>query len=273
MRRFTQSRWLLSVGCLAMIGTASVCAQGPNVRRPLTVAERDAWPGRTTASTSAPLKLARQVSNQTYGTPGLPLVEESLDPGPVIGHSEQPYSVRDYSRIYFESARPSVIKVHDIVTIVVDEKSEVIMNQKFNRQKTGKFTADLKEFVRFSDAGNLTSAAGGSPKIDGQLTSGLNTNGVVTDQEGIKYRIAAKVTDVKFNGTIHLEARKEIRNQDDVSEYTLTGEVRAKDIKPDNTASSENIANLQIVKRQKGRVYDSTKRAWGVKILDALSPF
>ena len=78
---------------------------------------------------------------------------------------------------------------------------------------------------------------------------------------------------MKPNGTILLEARKVIQNQDDYSEYTLTGEVRSSDINPDNTASSENIANLQIVKKQQGRVYASTKRNWGVRLLDFLSPF
>ena len=95
----------------------------------------------------------------------------------------------------------------------------------------------------------------------------------MTDSEGIKYRIAATVTDVLPNGVIRIEARKQLQTADDTSIYTLTGDLRSKDVGPDNTASSENIANLQITKSQSGRVYDSVKRNWGYRIYDMLFPF
>ncbi|MFT4559665.1 MAG: flagellar L-ring protein precursor FlgH [Planctomycetaceae bacterium] len=181
--------------------------------------------------------------------------------------------IRDYSLIYIEPPVPPEIKLHDIVTIIVDEKSEVIMNSKFNRQRNSKLKAELKEFVRFGPTGNLVPAALNGPTIDAQLQGTLNSTGQLTDQEGIKYRIAATVVDVLPNGILLLEAKKKIQTQDDVSEYTLTGELRASDVAPDNTASSENIASLNIVKNQGGRVYDSTKRNWGYRLYDLLSPF
>ncbi|MGZ0169759.1 MAG: flagellar basal body L-ring protein FlgH, partial [Planctomycetales bacterium] len=171
--------------------------------------------------------------------------------------------IRDYSWIYIEPPIPDEIKLHDIVTIIVDEKSEVIMNSKFNRQRRSVLKAELKEFVRLGNTGNLAPAAVNAPTIDAQLQGQLNSTGQLTDQEGIKYRIAATVVDVLPNGVLQLEARKKIQTQDDISEYTLTGELRASDVGPDNTASSENIASLNIVKNQTGRVYDSTKRNWG----------
>jgi len=181
--------------------------------------------------------------------------------------------IRDYSWIYIDPPQPQEIKLHDIVTIIVDEKSEVIMNSRFNRQRQSKLKAELKEFVRIGQGGNLAPAALNAPTIDAQLQGTLNSTGQLTDQEGIKYRIAATVVDVLPNGVLQLEARKKIQTQDDISEYTLTGELRATDVNPDNTASSENIASLNIVKQQKGRVYDSTKRNWGYRLYDLLSPF
>tara|TARA_R110002072_G_scaffold302999_1_gene491019 strand:+ start:47931 stop:48884 length:954 start_codon:yes stop_codon:yes gene_type:complete len=192
--------------------------------------------------------------------------------GPVL-HGSHRKRIRDYSWIYIEPPVPPEIKLHDIVTIIVDEKSEVIMNSKFNRQRTSRLLAELKEFVRIGDTGNLAPAALNGPTIDAQLRGQLNSTGQLTDQEGIKYRIAATVVDVQPNGILQLEAKKKIQTQDDISEYTLTGELRASDVGPDNTASSENIANLNIVKNQDGRVYDSTKRNWGYRLYDLLSPF
>ena len=185
----------------------------------------------------------------------------------------QPRKVRDYSWIYIDAPQPKEVKVHDIISIIVDEKSEVTVNSRYNRQRNSTLKAELKEFVRIGDTGNLENAAENSPKIDTQLQSRMQSTGQLTDQEGIRYRIAATVVDVLPNGNIVLEARKSIRTNRDVWEYSLTGVLRSEDIARDNTALSENIANLNIVKRQQGKVYDSTKRPWGVVLYDLLSPF
>ena len=95
-------------------------------------------------------------------------------------------SVRDYSWIYIDAPELREVKVHDILTIIVDEKSEVTMNSRFNRQRNGTLKAELKEFIRFSQAGNLANAAANSPTIDTNLQSRLNSNGQLTDQEGIR---------------------------------------------------------------------------------------
>ena len=233
-----------------------------------------AWPGpQPTARTS------QYSANNRFATNAGQIQQtNAVDPfrlpptGPVMLGTHRK-RIRDYSWIYIEPPVPPEIKLHDIVTIIVDEKSEVIMNSKFNRQRRSNLKAELKEFVRLGNTGNLANAAANAPTIDAQLQGTLNSTGQLTDQEGIKYRIAATVVDVLPNGVLQLEAKKKIQTQDDVSEYTLTGELRASDVAPDNTASSENIASLNIVKNQTGRVYDSTKRNWGYRLYDLLSPF
>lgn len=232
------------------------------------------WPGSPPSS----LRHLQSTSNR-YPANTSPIQQTAaVDPfqfpatGPVMLGTHRK-RIRDYSWIYIETPVPLEIKLHDIVTIIVDEKSEVIMNSKFNRQRTSKLKAELKEFIRLGNRGNLTNAAVNAPTIDAQLQGTLNSTGQLTDQEGIKYRIAATIVAVLPNGVLQLEAKKKIQTQDDVSEYTLTGELRASDIAPDNTASSENIASLNIVKNQNGRVYDSTKRNWGYRLYDLLSPF
>ncbi len=182
-------------------------------------------------------------------------------------------SVRDYSWIYIDAPKAREVKVHDLLTIIVDEKSEVTMNSRYNRQRNGTLKAQLRDFVRFGETGNLTNAATGTPSINATLQSRLQSNGQLTDQEGIRYRIAATVVDVRPNGNVVLEARKTIRTNRDVWEYSLTGVLRSSDINRDNTALSENIANLDIVKRQRGKVYDSTKRPWGILLYDWFWPF
>ncbi len=194
-------------------------------------------------------------------------------PAPSFFDQPQPLRIRDYSWIYIDPPTPRVIKVHDIVTIIVDEKSEVTLNTRFNRTRNNSIEAEIAEFVRIGPEGNLENAAASSPKIDASLQGRIQNTGQVTDQEGIRYRIAATVVDVLPNGNLVLEARKMIRSNKDVWEYSLTGVIRSDDVNRDNTALSENIANLNIVKKQSGKAYDSTKRRWGITLMDWLSPF
>lgn len=216
------------------------------------------WPGYVAPAASQPIQqvaLERPFANHVIGR------RLTLPP---------PVRMSDFSLIH---QQPAELRVFDIVTVVVDEKSELQRNQKFNRQKNARLLADLKEFIRLGPTGNLANAAANNPKIDANLQSNLNSTGQVTDTEGIKYRIAATIMDIHPNGTLVLEAKKVIQTQDGESVYKLTGILRAQDVGPDNTASSENIANLNIMKTQSGRVYDSTKRNWGQRLFDFLTPF
>jgi len=187
--------------------------------------------------------------------------------------SYQPRKIRDYSWIYIDPPEPREIKLHDIITIIVDEKAEVSVRRQFNRQRNATLKAELKDFMRIGESGNLANAAANSPTIDAQLQSRLNSSGQMTDQEGIRYRIAATVVAILPNGNMVLEARKSIRTNGDVWQYSLTGELRSADVASNNTALSENIANLKIVKYQIGKLTDSVKRPWGVYLYDLLSPF
>lgn len=195
-------------------------------------------------------------------------------PGPVVPAVPRRPRVRDYSWIYLDAPPPPrEIKVHDIITILVDEKAEVTINSRFNRQRNGALKAELKEFIRLGDNWNLLNAAENEPTIDTQVQSRLQTSGQATDAEGIRYRIAASVVDVLPNGTIVLEARKTIRTNHEVFEYRLTGRIDSEKIAPNRTAQSEDIAEMSVVRSQKGKIFDSTRRGWGMVLFDWLSPF
>jgi flagellar L-ring protein precursor FlgH len=186
---------------------------------------------------------------------------------------EQPLPLEDYGWLYIDAPQPREIAVNDIITIIVKEQARMSVDSRYNRNRTGTFKAELKEFLRLDDDGNLANAAANQPTIDGNLTSRLQSTGQAAEREEIVYRIAATVMDVKPNGTLELSARKTIVANKELLEYELSGTLRAEDVNRDNTALSENIANLQILKKQRGKVFDATKRTWGVKVLDVIFPF
>jgi flagellar L-ring protein precursor FlgH len=89
----------------------------------------------------------------------------------------------------------------------------------------------------------------------------------------MKFRITAEVIDIRPNGTLVLEGRRTIRANEEVWELSLGGVIRPEDVLPDNTVLSEDVADLRIIKREKGHVVDGYQRGWLLKWLDHYQPF
>lgn len=210
-----------------------------------------------------------------YGPPGMPYAAGSYPP-PVVAPFPgmvRPRRMRELSWIQIDSLAPRQMKVHDILTVVVNEASEVTQNSRFDRQRNATFKFDIREFIRIGETGNLRPAALDNPKIDTQMRNTFNSLGNATSREGMRYRIAATVVDVLPNGTLVLEARKTIHTNGEMWEYRLTGQARSEDVQANNTVLSENIANLHIDKNEHGKVKSSTDRGWLMRMYDALKPF
>ncbi|MCA9014856.1 MAG: flagellar basal body L-ring protein FlgH [Planctomycetaceae bacterium] len=284
-------REAISLGCIVLFCSSVAQAQNPAVpgaveANPNTTIRSSQGTSAANDSQQVPPpkterrkrteKVAAQVDEFGFSAEPLRLTSSlanTFGQGDLYTTSPKPPLIRDYSLIYVPAPEPIVVKVHDIISILVDEKSSVTVDSRFNRNRSETLKAELKEFLRIDEAGNLAPAALNSPKIDAQLQGRLQSTGQLADREGIQYRIAAIVVDIRPNGNLILEARKSIRTNRDVWEYRLTGEIRSKDVNRDNTALSENIANLNIEKHQRGKVYQSTKRPWGVVLYDWFFPF
>jgi flagellar L-ring protein precursor FlgH len=79
--------------------------------------------------------------------------------------------------------------------------------------------------------------------------------------------------DVKPNGTMVVEAVKQITVDKEVQTFKLTGVCRGEDIGVDNSLLSTQLANLSISKQTSGMVHDGTKRGWLNRLIDQISPF
>ena len=211
---------------------------------------------------------------QTAPSAALPAPQTVAAPAVVRpGGPRRVRSMQQLSFTHIPVPEPRVVQVHDIVTILVDEKSEVLIQSRFDRRRTATLEAGINEFLRLDAFGRLVPSATASPGADLEAGVRLQANGGSTDAEGIRYRIAADVVDVLPNGNVVLEARKQIRSKRDTWEYTLTGTIAAEKIRADMTAVSEDIANLRISKDQTGKVSNSTRPGWGLRMFDRFWPW
>src|SRR5260370_672317 len=133
-----KTQQILIAGTMSLALTNGAIAQTP---RQGSVAPNAVAPNAPPAAMIGPAD-----EGMTVGPP-LP----ALPPGPI---PPRPLRRRDLSWIYIDRPRPRKVGVHDIITVIVDEKSESTQNSRFNRQRNTIFNAQLREWIRLNSQGN-----------------------------------------------------------------------------------------------------------------------
>ncbi|MCC9607671.1 flagellar basal body L-ring protein FlgH [Blastopirellula sp. JC732] len=198
------------------------------------------------------------------------LAQRSLPGDPSVPGEQVQGAIRDLSWYYRELPPPRKIQAQDIVHIRVDEAAEMESEGDLNRRKQANFNAILANWVHLENLKAIVpdEQNDGSPQITGQLTSRYRTQGTLETLEEVRFRVAATVLEILPNGTLKLEAQKEIQINNETWTYYLRGICRVEDIDPNNVVMSERLANLSITKRETGHIRDSYKRGWVLKIWD-----
>ena len=190
------------------------------------------------------------------------------------GNGSEP-TLEQSSWIYHRPRPQREVRVHDLVTVLVDEKSVVTSDGEVQRRKSALYDAILNDFVILKGfkAIKPSPQSQGDPRVQGQLTQLYRAEGEMETRQLLQLSISAEVIDIRPNGNLVLEARQRIRVNNEVWEVALSGICRRKDIDGNNSLRSEKIHNLQIFKRQRGHVRDSFRRGWFIRLLDLLHPF
>lgn len=208
-----------------------------------------------------PLKRPAPTENYLYRKP------------PRAGNQLNGASMTQVSWILSPTPAPEEIKVHDIIMVLVDERSVQQQRRQFQRQRQGSYNVELGEFIRIDEAGNLANAAANQPTVELDYERREQNRGNQNVLESLTYRIAASVTSIRPNGNLIIGARKSIVTNRDAWVYQMTGEVNPKHIDANDTVKSEAIVNLNIIKNSTGKIRDSVKRGWMTRVLDIVSPF
>ncbi len=166
------------------------------------------------------------------------------------------------------------IRLNDLITIIVDEKSTVVSEGEMDRRKKAKGDLILKDWILLDGLSAIPDPQSkGDPHISGAMENKMRSEAGFESRDSMKFRIACRVVDIRPNGNLILEGRRSVRNNHDVWEYSLTGEIRPEDVLPNNSVLSENVADIRIHKRESGHVRDGYRRGWFLRWLDKYQPF
>jgi flagellar L-ring protein precursor FlgH len=202
----------------------------------------------------------------------------SAQTGSLYGNPERrrPLTLAQADWTYISTPERRELKLHDLVTVLVDEKSQVISEGEMDRKKQTSLEAALKDWVIFSPFSlgiKPDPQSNGEPKIDGHWNNKFKSQADFETRDAMKFNMTARIVDIRPNGTLVIEGRRTIKNNYDTWEFSLTGVIRAEDVQPNNTVMSEKVAEMTIFKREAGHVRDGYRRGWLMQWLDQYQPF
>jgi flagellar L-ring protein FlgH len=186
----------------------------------------------------------------------------------------QPFTLMDYSWTYQKPVEPHPIRLHDIITVQVDEKSAVTSQGQMDRKKKAYGDLKLPYWILFKGLSVVPDPQSeGPPHIRGEVDNKMQSQANFQTKDWMKLQIACNVVDIRPNGNLILEGRRTIKNNEDTWEYSLTGEIRPEDVLPNNVVLSQNVSNMRLLKREEGHVRDGYRRGWMLEWLDKYQPF
>lgn len=183
-------------------------------------------------------------------------------------------TLENSSFIYRPITPPPEIKVHDLITVVVDEKSSVFSEGEVDREKKGSIDAVLNDSVILKNFNLKPSPqSDGDPRFKGSYNTKSEADAEMETRDGMKFTIACEVVDIRPNGTLVIEGHRQIMNNEEAWEQSLTGLVSPGAVKEGGLVLSKDVAELKIFKRERGEVRDGYRRGWLTRFLDKVAPF
>ncbi|MDY0327083.1 MAG: flagellar basal body L-ring protein FlgH [Arcobacteraceae bacterium] len=171
------------------------------------------------------------------------------------------------------------LQIGDIIQININEELKSDSKNTRDTSKSNNTNLGAGVFAGVgNDQGSIVKAATGLNKNIG-LSFGTETensfSGSATSKfdESLETTISAVIQEVYQNGNYLIKGSREIIIDGQKQKVMLSGVIRPYDITPDNTISSSQVANLQILFEKFGDERDSLNKGWGTSIIESIWPF
>ncbi len=172
---------------------------------------------------------------------------------------------------------PRHFAVHDLVTIIVREASSATVEGELETEKEVTVDGEVSSFIdlmQLLETRVQPADLGlGNPSVGVDFNREFQGEGDYARRDEVITRLTARVIDVKPNGTLALEARTAIDNDDEQMTIKVTGYCRAEDVTAANTILSTQMYDLRVNKQHEGEVRKASKKGLLTKVLDVLFNF
>lgn len=169
---------------------------------------------------------------------------------------------------WFEDTRAR--RVGDLITVLLQESTNA---SKSNSTKTKKATSIDNSAPTLAGRGVTI---GGKSLLQASAESGnqFQGEGASTQSNALQGSLTAVVTERLPNGNLVVQGEKWLQLNQGEEFVRVTGVVRAADILPDNTVTSDKVADARISYGGKGAVQSASRMGWLARFFNsALVPF
>jgi flagellar L-ring protein FlgH len=143
-------------------------------------------------------------------------------------------------------------KVGDLLTVNIYENTQATQKSESKQEKAGKFSVEGGPGSGILDFIPLFGASG-------ENKNSFDGKGENLRNRDLRAKMSVSVVAVNDNNNLVIEGSRTVGISNDRETLTLTGVVRQRDIKPDNSIDSYLIADAQITYRGKGSINDVSR--------------
>lgn len=201
------------------------------------------------------------------------------DDGPRDNRPRLNPNIARHTLAYSRRPEPRAFSEHDLITIVVNESFRTDLDSELSVEKSSEYSGGINEFPRLTLADlldlqlNPNTFDNGRVTLDTEFESEFEGEGEYARSERMTGEIQAEVIEVLPNGTLVLEARKTLINDEEEVVIVATGRCRVEDVSPENTIRSSELANLVIDKQHEGQLMESTEKGLISRVMDFIFGF
>lgn len=170
-------------------------------------------------------------------------------------------------------------RVHDSVTIVIDENTESELSSSNDLKRDASNNMTLTNWLTPKLSGGLgtkqhgQAAGGNTPTVSWSSGRAHKSDSTIERSQTLSTTLTGEVIQVQPNGYLIVEARKRVNVNGEEQTVTLTGIVNPKHMDSTSSVRAEYIMDMAINYTGKGPLTRMDKRGWGAKIMDFVNPF
>lgn len=147
------------------------------------------------------------------------------------------------------------MRPHDLISVVVSESLAASTDGSVKNSRASSASSQISALMGALHAGNALQNL-----INQNSAAALNAQGTSATNSSLSTTFGGQVVDVLSNGTLVIEAAREVEFSQQTQTIVLRGLVRPEDISQQNQVLSTAISSLELEVRGKGIVSDYTRR-------------
>jgi len=150
---------------------------------------------------------------------------------------------------------PRAMRPHDLISVVVSESLAASTDGTVKNSRATNASSGISGLIGTLHAGNALQNL-----INQTSASGLNAQGTSATNSSLSTTFGGQVVEVLPNGTLVIEAARQVEFSQQTETIILRGLVRPEDISQQNQVLSTAISSLELEVRGKGIINDYTYR-------------